>query len=504
MGRRRVWRRLVLPPLASLVFSAGAAAQVPAQTLAWPSESPPPPLPARDVKFPPYSVETLSNGLQVMVVLHHEQPAVTIRLLVGAGGASDPENKPGVASLLARLLDQGTTTRTAEEIADTIDSIGGVITVGAGVDLSFASSIVMKDSFELGMTLVADIARRPALAAAEIERQRQQMLSGLTVSNDDPGYVAGIVFSRLVYGLHPYGQPLSGTLESVRVITRDDLRAFHETYFTPHNSVLAVVGDVTAEEAFEAAERAFGDWPRREFPVVPWADPPGPTHRVVVIDRPGAVQTTIRVGQIGVSRKNADYMALELALRILGGEGSNRLQQVLRSERGLTYAASAEMLARKHGGDFMGETDTRSAATAEALRLMVDEFWRLQRDRVGQRELGGAQAYLAGSFPLTIETPNAIASHVLNSLFFGLDLGELETFGEQVNAVTVNDIQRVARSYLQPGRLSIVMVGDASTFVGDLAGVGFGRYEVVPIDELDLSSVDFRRPQASEVAGAQR
>ena len=504
MGRRRIWRRVVLPPLTSLVLSAGAAAQVPAQTLVWPNESPPLPLPARDVKFPPYEVETLSNGLQVTVVLHHEQPAVTIRLLVGAGGANDPENTPGVASLLAQLLDQGTTTRSAEEIADTIDSIGGIISVGAGVDLSFANIIVMKDSFELAMTLVADIIRHPALAAEEIERQRRQTLSGLAVGNDDPGYVAGIVFSRLVHGLHPYGRPLSGTLESVRVITRDDLRAFHETYFAPNNSVLAVVGDVTAEEAFEAAERAFGDWPRRALPVVPWTDPPRPTNRVIVIDRPGAVQTTIRVGQIGVPRKNADFMALELALRILGGEGSNRLQQVLRSERGLTYAASAEMVARKHGGDFTGETDTRSDATAEVLRLMVDEFWRLQRDRVGRRDLGNAQAYLAGSFPLTIETPNAIASHVLNSLFFDLDLGELETFREQVNAITVNDIQRVARFYLKPDRLSIVMVGDASTFVGDLAGVGFGRYELVPIDELDLSSVDFRRPQASEVPGAQR
>ena len=504
MGPRRIWRWLVLPPLASLVLSAGAAAQVSAQALVWPKENPPPPLPAREVTFPPYEVETLSNGLQVTVVLHHEQPAVTIRLLVGAGGANDPENTPGVASLLARLLDQGTTTRTAEEIADTIDSIGGSLGAGAGVDLSSASIIVMKDSFELAMTLIADIVRRPALAAGEIARQRQQMLSGLAVNHDDPGYVAGIVFSRLVYGLHPYGRPPLGTPQSLRAITRDDLRAFHDTYFAPNNSVLAVVGDVPAEEAFEAAERAFGDWPRRELPVVPWTDPPRPAHRVIVIDRPGAVQTTIRVGQIGVPRESDDFMALELALRILGGEGSNRLQQVLRSERGLTYAASADMTARKYGGDFMGETDTRSEATAEALRLMVDEFWQLQRDRVGRRELGNAQAYLAGGFPLTIETPNAIASHVLNSLFFGLDLGELETFGEQVNAVTVNDIERVSRFYLKPDRLSIVMVGDASTFVGDLAGVGFHNYELVPIDELDLSSVDFRRPQPSEVPGAQR
>ena len=305
--------------------------------------------------------------------------------------------------------------------------------------------------------------------------------------------MARVVFTRLVYGFHPYGQPRNGTLESVSLITRDDLRAFHQTYFVPNNSVLAIVGDVTVEEAFAGAERVFGDWPRKGIPSVPWIDPPEPTRRVIIIDKPGTVQTAIRAGQIGVPRKHPDYMALELGMRILGGEGSNRLQQVLRSERGLTYAASADIMARQSSGDFMAEVETRSDATAEALRLMVEEFWRLRRDRVSRRVLGDTQAFLAGSFPLTIETPDAIASQVLNSLFYGLDLNELETFTERVNAVTVSDIRRVALFYVKPHRLSVVMVGDASKFVDDLRGVGFGRYELVPIDALDLSAVDFRR-----------
>ena len=497
MTRRRNKRLLIIVSvLACQVLWVGTAAR--AQTRAWPSERPPPPLPAREVKFPPYEVRMLANGLRVVVVLHHEQPAVSIRLLIGAGGAHDPEGKPGVASFLAQVLDQGTTTRTAEDIADTIDSIGGGLGVGAGVDLSFANVIVMKDSFELGMTLLADVVRYPALSPEEVERQRQQLLSGLRVKNEDPRYVAGVVFTRLVYGFHPYGRPRDGTLESVPLITRDDLRAFHQAYFVPNNSVLAIVGDVTVEEAFAGAERVFGDWRRKGIPSVLWIDPPEPTRRVIIIDKPGTVQTAIRAGQVGVPRKHPDYMALELGMRILGGEGSNRLQQVLRSERGLTYAASADIIARQSSGDLMAEVETRSDATAEALRLMVEEFWRLQRDRVSRRVLGDTQAFLAGSFPLTIETPGAIASQVLNSLFYGLDLNELETFTERVNVVTVSDIRRVALFYLKPDRLSVVMVGDASKFVDDLRGIGFGRYELVPIDELDLSAVDFRRANQHE------
>jgi zinc protease len=477
----------------ALLFVSSTSAQV-----RWPTERPPRPLPAREVDFPPYEIRTLENGLQVVIVLHHEQPAVSLRLLVRAGGALDPSDKPGVASLAATLLDQGTTTRTAEQIANAVDSVGGALGTGAGTDLSFVNAIFMKDSFDLALRLVSDVARNPAYAQAEIDRQKQQLLSALQVSYDDPDYVANVVFDRLVYGFHPYGRPDSGTPESIAKISRDDLAAFHKTYFAPNNAILAIVGDVTAEEAFAGAERVFGDWARNdEIRVGPPIDAPPPTRRVVVIDRPGAVQTEIRVGHVAVPRKHPDYMAFDLVSKILGGEGSNRLHRVLRSERGLTYGASADLESLKFAGSLVADTDTRSDATGQVLRLMVDEFWRLQRDRVGGGELQGAQDYLAGSFPLTIETPSAIALQVLNAVFFGLDLKELETYRERVNAVTPDDIQRVARAYLRPDRLSIVLVGDASRFESQLAAAGFPQFERVPISELDLGASDFRRRAAS-------
>ena len=478
-----------------IAFAALGPAQ--AQTRNWPSERPPRPIAARDVKFPPYAVKTLANGLQVIAVSHHEQPAVSVRLIVRAGAAQDPADKQGVAALAATLLDQGTATKTAEQIANAVDSIGGAMGTGAGTDLSFITAVVMKDSLTFALDMVADVAQHPAFAPEEIERQRQQSLSGMQVSYEDPEFLANVVFDRLVYGFHPYGRPQAGTPQSVAALSREDLLAFHRKWFVANNAILAIVGDVTADEAFAGAERAFGKWAKGETETVKNTDPPTPTRRLVVIDKPGAVQTEIRVGNIAIPRKHDDFMALDLASKVLGGEGANRLFRVLRSERGLTYGASADFNALKHAGDLVAQTNTKSETTGETLRLIVDEIWKIQRERVGERELEGAQEYLTGSFPLTIETPSQIALQVLNAVFFGLDLNDLQTYRERVNAVRVDDVQRVARAYLHPDRLTIVLVGDAAKVTRQLPGAGFDKFEVIPLSELDLVAADLRRKPAA-------
>lgn len=483
----------VLAVLACAVAAAGG--QQSDRWKAWPSSRMPGPTAAREVTFPPYEIRTLANGLRVIVVVHHEQPAVSMRMIIGAGAAQDPAGKAGLATLMASLLDQGTATRTSEEIADTIDFVGGALGTGAGTDLSYVNVLVLKDSFGLALDLMSDVVRRPAFAPEEIERQRQQVLSALQVNAQDPDYVAGVVIDRLIYGFHPYGIPSNGTPESVAALTREDLVGFHDRWFAPNNAILAIVGDLTPEEAFAGAEKTFGAWPRRDLPVTSFPDPPEPTRRVVLIDRPGAVQTEIRVGNLGIPRRHRDYDAFNLAVRVLGGEGANRLQRVLRSERSLTYGASADVQSLKQAGGIVAETDTRSEATGEALRIVMDEFSRLQRDPVSELELGDAKAYMTGSFPLTIETPDAIAMQVLNVLFYDLDVKTLQTYRERVNRITSDDIQRIARAYLRPGRLSIVLVGDAATVLPQLARAGVSDVERIPIDEVDLSSATLRRPR---------
>jgi zinc protease len=468
-----------------------------AQAVEWPTERAPRPLPPREVKFPPFQVKTLANGMQVVSVSHHEQPAVTMRMLVRAGAAQDPDGKGGLAELVAKLLDQGTRTRSAQQIADQIDSIGGAMGTGSGTDLTFVNAVVMKDSFTLAMDLVADVIRSPAFAPEEIERQREQAVSALRVSAEDPAYVSSMLFDRLVYGFHPYGKPGSGTAQSLQKVTQDDLRALHRQYCVPNNMILAIVGDITSEEAFATADKVFGSWPRADVPAWKPVEPPAPTRRLVIIDKPDAVQTEIRVGQIAIPRKHADYLAFDVAVKILGGEGANRLHRVLRSERGLTYGAEADTQAFKQAGDFVAETNTRTETTAETLRLTVEEIARLQRQRVFERELADAQAYLAGSFPLTIETPNDIATSVINAVFYELPIEEVATYRERVQAITPDDIQRVARQYIRPDRLSMVLVGNARAFLPGLRDVGFTDYEVIALDDLDIMSATLKKETRS-------
>jgi zinc protease len=446
------------------------------------------------VTFPPFEIKNMANGLTVVLVSQNEQPSVSVRMIVRAGAAHDPKGKMGLAMLTATLLDQGAGARTAEQLADDIDFIGGLLASGAGTDLSFVNTVVMKDDYDTGLALMADVVRRPTFLAAEIERQRQQAFSGLKVAAEDPDSVAGRVIDRLIFGFHPYGMPGSGTEASLQGLTRADFVDFHQRHFVPNNALVAVVGDISATDAMAGLAKYFGDWKPGELPPFDPIAPPEPTKRVIVIDRPDAVQTEIRVGHLAIPRKHDDYEALDQSVKILGGEGANRLQQVLRSQRQLTYGASADLDSYKWSGAIVAETDTQTSTTAEALRVVVEEFSRLQRERVNESELQSAQDYAVGHFPLTLETPDQIATQVLNQLFYDLPVEDLPKYRERVLKVTPADIQRVARWFIRPDHLSVVLVGNAEQFVGSLKGVGFGDFERIPIDRVDVLSADLKKP----------
>lgn len=484
-------RTFVVAALSLTVLTSVAVGQA-AQS--WPREFPPRPLQPRPVTFPEFEVRKMANGLTVVLVSQNEQPAISVRMIVRAGAAQDPKGKMGLAMLTATLLDQGAGARTAQQLADEVDFIGGLLGTGAGTDLSFVNTVVMRDDYATGLALMADVVRRPTFLSEEIERQRQQALSGLKVAAEDPDSVAGLVIDRLIFGFHPYGLPGAGTAESLQSLTRDDFVEFHRRHFVPNNALVAVVGDVTHADAMAGIERYFGDWKPGEVPAFNPIAPPEPTRRVIVIDRPDAVQTEIRLGQLAIPRRHADFDALNQAVKILGGEGANRLQQVLRSQRQLTYGASADLDSYKWSGAIVADTDTQTATTAEALRLAVDEFARLQRERVGESELEAAQDYAVGHFPLTIETPDQIATQVLNQLFYELPVDDLPKYRERILGVTPDDVQRVARAFVRPDRLSVVLVGNASQFVDSLKGIGFAEYERIPIDRVDLLSADLKKP----------
>ncbi len=498
MSRRvfHVVQSSLVAAIGVLVAAVGlTAGQRGLDALRWPTERPPRPLSAKPVKFPPYQIRTLANGLQVVLVSQNEQPVVSARMLVRAGAAQDPKGKEGLAMLTAALLDQGTTTRTSAQIAEEIDFMGGLLSTGAGSDLSFVNTVSMKDGLGAALDLMADVVVRPAFSAQEIERQTSQAVSSLKVSADDPDTVASQVIDRLVFGFHPYGMPSGGTAESLGTLVRQDFVEFHKAWFVSNNALMAIVGDVTADDAFAQVQRVFGDWAKGSVPAFAPMEPPPAVKRVVVIDKPGSVQTEIRAGHLAMARRNPDHLVLDQVVKILGGEGGNRLQQVLRTQKSLTYGASADLDAYKLTGAIVAETDTRTEATVEALRTVVDEFFRLQRERVYEGELEGAQDFLAGSFPLSIESPDAIATRVLNQLFYELPLEDLPAYPQRVRSVTVDEVQRVAKAWLKPSQLSVVLVGDADKFMSGLAGAGFSNIERIPIADLDLTAADLRRPR---------
>jgi zinc protease len=464
-----------------------------------------PPAPA--FKLPPVAERRLPNGMRVLVVENHEQPIVSFSVMVRSGGLSEPDDKAGLAQMTAGLLDQGTTTRTAKQIAETIDSAGGALSASASWDATTASSTVLTNRAGLGAELLSDILRNPAFKDEEIARVRTQSLSGLQVSRADAGFVADQVFERVVFAGTPYAHPLGGTPESIRGITRDDLVAFHKTHYTPNNATLAIVGDLTAAEGFALAEKHFGGWAKpagdgQMLTLKPVEAKPT-TARVIILDKPDAAQTEIRVGHIGITRGDKDYFNAAVANAILGGAPfSSRIENELRVKRGLTYGAGSTFDARRFIGQFQVETDTKTPTTAEAVNVILEEVARFRGADVPAEELAQRKGFLAGVFLLSLETPSGIASRLLQAELYGLGTDYIDTYTNRINAVTAADVRRIAEARIRPEQFVIVLAGNAKEF--EEAAKKFGPVEKIPFDEVDLASENLRpaKPVAAAVSEA--
>ena len=448
----------------------------------------PPAVPAlAKVDFPKYETKKLANGLTVYAIQHSEQPILSIRLLINAGAERDPESLPGVASFTAGLLNQGTKTKSATEIAETIDQIGGTLSASADMESTILGASVLKEHAKIAFELLNDILMNPAFDDEELDRMKQQALSNLTSNMDDPEYLADAVFARAMYGKYPYGHPADGTLDSVPAIERDALVKFHDAYYAPNIAALAIVGDMPTAEAFRMAEQYFGAWKMKSVPPLPQATPARPTSRkIVVIDKPDAVQTEIRVGKVTVSRKDPDYFNILITSYVLGGSSASRLNQSLRVQRGLTYGAYATITPRRGPGNFYSVTDTRTEKTIEALTLIIDEMQKIRVTPVPGPELRDAQTYVIGSFPLSIELPSNLASRLTTIFMYDLGPNYLATYRDRLAAVTSADVLRVAKEKLSPDDATIVLVGKAADFKDALKP--FGEVTVIPADKVNLNS----------------
>lgn len=460
-------------PLAALIL-AGTLAASPALAQRQP---PPAPLPARPLEFPAFRETTLPNGLRLIVVENHSHPVASVSLLVGAGSANVPAAQAGLSNILGDVLTRGTTTRTATQLAEAIESTGGRLSAGSATDYTGIYASVLSENLPIAMELVADVAQNASLPDSEVVAIRDRSASQLRQRLADPGTLANRRLAEELYGAHPYGR--LRTVESLGTITRPMLAQFYRTYFRPGNALMVVAGDVRAADVEAQARRWFGGWARGETPRLAFAGLPAssPT-RITLVNRPGAVQSSIRIGHLGVLPSSADYPALTVMNRVLGGGSDARLFAILREQHGWTYGAYADMDRPVNQGRLVVLADTRTAVTDSAVAEMLVQIRRLTTEPVSETELVAAKGYMIGSFPIQILTAEQVAGEVAITRLLGLPISDLLQRRERIAAVTAADVRRVAARYLRPDSLQVVVVGDAAQLLDKLKAIA-------PVDLVD-------------------
>jgi predicted Zn-dependent peptidase len=466
--------------LAGTLLSTAVLAQAPAR------QAPPKPGPERPFSFPSHAETRLENGLTVLTVQDNRQPLVTATLMLpGAGSASHAGEKAGLAATTAGLLRQGTATRSAQEIAQAIDRIGGSLGAQAGADTTEVSLTVLATDLETGFGLLADVVQHPAFAAEELERSRRQTLSSLQVAYNDPEYLRSAVARRVAYGDHPYGHLSEGYPSTLRALSRDEVAAFHRERYTPAGSYLAIAGDIAPEVAVALARKHFGGW-KGPATSPPQAPASAGQRRIVVIDKPDAVQTQFALTGAGVPRNHPDWVALSVANQVLGGDFNSRLNMRLRAKEGLTYGARTELQGERLAGSWGAMSFTRTEETARAIQLTLEVLRDFQKNPPTATELTEATSYLAGVFAIQTETAGGVANRVLTSALHGLPADYWRTYRERVRGMSAQDVAAAAVRHLDPERLSVVAVGNASGFATTLEPLG--AVTVVPLARLDLTA----------------
>ena len=457
----------------------------------------------RPFEFPKAASKTLSNGLRVFVVTDHREPAVAARLvLLSAGSVKDSPSMPGVAQMTANLLTQGTEKRSAREIAETIDFVGGTLQAAAGRDATTVTLDVVKKDVGVGMDLMADVVLHPAFAGDELERQRQQVLSNLQLQYADPDYLATLVFGRTLYGGSGYGLPEEGTPATVKKFKRDDLMKFHDANYGPNEAVLGFAGDITPDEAFAIAEKYFGLWQKVNVTASsPVASAATTGMHIWLIDKPDAVQTQIRVGKLSIRRNDTDYLPLEVTNHIFGGSYNSRLNTEVRIKKGLTYGASSYLNARRYAGSLAVNTYTRTETTVEATKLVLNLLAGMANGEINQKELDFARDFLAGVYPISSETAEQVADRVLTVAAFDLPADYNQTYPAKIRSTSLEEVQAMARKYFTAKDVDIVLAGNVAAFRDSLKKeFPDAQFVEIPFEQIDVISPNLQAAKQDAVA----
>lgn len=480
--------------LASTACGGGAATQPPPETPATTSDAPPAPEPPpgsgppREVSFPPIARNALDNGLGIEVVPYDLIPAAYVWLTVKSGGETDPEELPGLAGLVADMLEEGTKSRTSAELADAVDFLGADLFTFADEENLYIGVRALSDQLEQALGILAEVARQPAFRNDELAKLKRRELDRLSLQLNDPRFLARRAMAKALYGDHPYAR-IDTTPEAVEGVTRRDLQRWHAAHVVPNNAFLTVAGDVDEATVGRLAESLFGDWRRRDVPETPFPEPPDRQDReIIVVDRPDSVQSVILIGNLAVPRAADGFEELLVANQVLGGSAASRLFMDLRERRSLTYGAYSYVSERVRTGPFQATASVRTEVTGEAMAAFFDHLDRIVAEPPGDDELAAAKRYLSDSFPLRIDSPGKVARLVVDQQVFGLPEGYWEGYRSAIAEVTASEALAAAQSHIHPDRCVVVVVGKAADIVPGLRDFGPVRVETAagePVADFD-------------------
>lgn len=447
---------------------------------------PPGPGPRRPFNFPPIERFSLRNSLPVLMA-RTEGPAVaTVGLLLPAAGVHEPADRAGLASLAGALLESGTERLSAPEIAEAFEGLGAQFGVATTWDTTEVELTALTATLQRGTELFAELVRQPAFPDQEVDRVRKEQLAGIIQRRAEPRGLANEAAARFIFAPEsPFSRPLGGTTGTLEGLTRQDVQAFHAGRYTPVGATAIVAGNLDPDVVREMLDAAFEGWvgPSSERPTVPVL-PGSETRRVVIVDRPGSVQSEIRVGQLGVARDTPDYFPLIVMNTILGGAFTSRLNLNLREKQGFTYGVSSGFAMRRQPGPFVVSTAVQTEVTAAAITEIMREITAIRESPVAPNELEDARNYIAGVFPLRLETTEGVASRLAELALHDLPVDYFDDYRERVLDVQVEEVERVAREHVRPDELCVVVVGDASTIRPPIEALNLGPVEVVTVAEL--------------------